>query len=734
MKRYLALTVAVCLVLTMSIGCSPTGQNNPTTTTTTTTTTTPSSTDSAEDSTTTTETTTTTQTTLPASSDNVANTGTIPGTENWSDVEGAYTIVIDDEESHEFEYYGIYATHPYSLKYTMLTEEQREIVNKVIFDDLGVGWVGCNFPFADYHTAKDHGYDVRNFGDTLGLGKGSLIEEGLKRGLAFDICCSIRFAPYMYAADGQLDDQYVDQYAKMMARAVYDIKETFGYTVDYVGTGDEPDFDESTRQYQLPLIVKKARQYLDQYGLTSTKIVSAECCNLRLNDWVHPLYQDQEAWKALGGLSGHDFNTGVVDPSLAQAASAWNKKMYSTSSGYDGLAENVADWVKYDAAGTLSVEDYMKAIQNSSAIMNDTNLGTSGYLTFNAVFPVDATWPSGNTNFAMVYFDPTGGTNLGELYAISANYKYVKQLNETIDQGATMHKAYRVTDDGAIDWMSDITVYNKYQLTNKLSVNAGQNPDGTWGINLLNKTDSDVTSKYYQQTQKPQPAETITVNLDVRSLYGTGVQEFEMISITPGSTVSESVGTVTLVDGRGTVDVFPFELLSLRSVNSVNHLYDSKENVFDNSAVLYNGYDFALINGQKKKLVAKPYREVIHKTNGDDYQLAMAVEDIATIMGVSYKRDGDTLTIFDDYGKITLTVGNDIMQYSGGSTLVSKVTEKDGVPMLVMTNTVQKLIADEFGVFLEDISASIGLMVVHYGDYAIDTPVTNLYQYTAAFE
>ncbi len=654
-----------------------------------------------------------------------------PGTENWSDSKDALTIVVDNEVSHTWDHYGLYFTHPSSLKYTMLTDEDRETIDKLIFDDLNVGMVGVNFPLTDYHTTEEFGYYVQNFGETLGIGDGSLLDGAIERDLLLDICASAHIPAYMLE-EGKLKDEYLEKYAQMLARAVYDLKEYYDLDVKLMGTGDEPDLSNAIRDDQMPVIVKTMRQYLDKYGLVNTVIASNETANLALNNGLHELRQDQDAWDALGAISGHDFNTGVVTKLLSQAQSAWNKPMYSTSSGYDGYDEKIGDWLKRDADGIMSVEDYMKAIQNSSAILTDMNLGASGYLTFNAVSPADTSATAATTDFSLVYFDIVGGMGLGDTYAISANYKYTKQINNTIGQNATIYKSYMVTEDG-IDWMTERDNWSRDQFNEKVAFSTGHNSDGTWGINILNKTDDDIYASMTSQSMKPMAGETLTINLDVRSLYGTGVQEFEMWSITPQSTISEMVGTFTLVDGRGTIEVFPFELMSLRSVNSIddNFVADEYEDLFANAGVFYMGYDFAYIRGEKVDLKVAPSRE---NTSANGWCTKIALEDFATMIGGTYSRKGDTITVACEWDTFTFEVGDTFMKHGGGTAIIPSVKEESGVPMLTLTDLLLTTISKQTGYEFEDIGTAIGLIMIQYDEYDMDTPITNLSRLTSRFE
>ena len=104
-----------------------------------------------------------------------------------------------------------------------------------------------------------------------------------------------------------------------------------------------------------------------------------------------------------------------------------------------------------------------------------------------------------------------------------------------------------------------------------LNANAGLNADGTWGINIFNKTDSTVAKPFKGMSYAPVPqsARKINLRLDVKGLYGSGSQSFKVYATNPSGDASEYRGTITLIDGKGYITVDSLEMISLRSCESI---------------------------------------------------------------------------------------------------------------------------------------------------------------------
>ena len=653
----------------------------------------------------------------------------VPGTENWSDAADAMTLTVSNESIGKFNYYGWFVTEYLSEQYLGFTDEQKELFCKYVFDEGRVNYIAlfvdCNF----YYQSKETGTDITHFIESwhVGEGKGSLIDEIIKRKIP--VFASLNRTPAWMRGQSPLwlKEGLEDDYARAVSNMVYDLHTEVGLNIVNVGLGDEPDTmvgnENSSCVTHYTKVMPLTRKYLDEKGYKKVGIIGPETCVVR-SKWANVLQDDKNIWDNLFGFSGHDFNTGLVTGSLLNQTRAANKPLFISSIGVLDEHTVAGDFFTTNKNGNDTIADYYTAMRNTSTLLNDINQGANvvtvwePYTTTSSVSALDGIPP----NFKHLYFDPTYDLFTKGI-ASSANYEYFTQILQTVEPGATIYQCSNNKEGTMGGSFTDYT----------LNANAGRNSDGTWGINIFNKTDSTIALPHRDKPYAiiPQPAKTITVNLDIVGLYGTGEQQFKMYSANTAGGVKEDLGTITLVDGRGYVEVYPSEVISLRSVKSIdlNNKPLVITEVIKSLNIAYEGKDYALINGQKVSL-----NSALEIKYYDDYRtsaIKYEVEDFAKLIGVQCEISGTTVKLYNERASMTINANDALVKYTGekmGSFMLAEKTEfKNGKMYIVVNGTVVGVLKEVLGAKINQYSES-GLLVVG------DSKVINIGRFTKLFQ
>ena len=651
----------------------------------------------------------------------------VPGTENWSDAADAMTLTVSNESIGKFNYFGWFITEWVSEMYMSLSKEQKEQFCEYVFEGEKVNYIAlfvdCNF----YYQSKETGTDIRHFMESWHVGEGSLLDEIIKRKIP--IFASMNKTPAWMRGQSPLwlKEGLEDDYARAVSNMVYDLHTEVGLNVVNVGLGDEPDTmvgnENSSCVAHYTKVMPLTRKYLDEKGYKKVGIIGPETCVVR-SKWANVLQADKNIWDNLFGFSGHDFNTGLVTGSLLNQTRAANKPLFISSIGVLDEHTVAGDFFTTNKNGHDTIADYYTAMRNTSVLLNDINQGANvitlwqPFQTVSSVSGLDGIAP----NFLHLYADPTYDL-FSKGFATSANYDYFSQILQIVEPGATIYQCSNNKEGTMGGSFTDYT----------LNANAGRNPDGTWGINIFNKTDSTIAAPHKSKPYAiiPQPAKTITVNLDIVGLYGTGEQQFKMYSVNTAGGVKEDLGTITLVDGRGYVEVYPSEVISLRSVKSIdlNNKPLVITEVIKSLNVAYAGQGYMLKNGQKVNL-----NSALELKYYDDYRtsaIKYEAEDFAKLIGAQYEISGTTVKIYNEHVTLTINANDALAKYSGekmGSVMFAEKTEiKDGKMYIIVSDTLIGTLNDIFVGKIHQYSGT-GLVVVG------DTKVVNLGRFTKLFQ
>ena len=649
-----------------------------------------------------------------------------PGMENWSTDSGAYTLTVSNESIGKFSYMGWYLTEEISKTYRSMNTSQKEQLLKYIFEEEQINYVCIIVDQRFYYQSQKTGMDITHFIESWYVGDGGILDEISKRKIP--VFATIGKVPgwMQGSSPNWIKNEYIDDFSKMLSNMVYDLYTEVGLNVVNVGLGDEPDGfvggEDSRCVSHFSKVVPLVRKHLDKKGFKNVGIIGPETCVIRPK-WLNTLRSDRSIWDNLFAFSGHDFGTGTLNKTLFYQSRVTGKPLYLTSVGNVNEQTVAGNFFTKNKNGVDTVADYYTAMRDTSLLISDVNLGANVITLWAPLANISGiTALDGKaSNFIHLYYSPN--SNLFSTgFATSANFDYYSQALQTVKPGAKIYQCSTDKEGIMSGTFDDCT----------LNASAGINSDGTWGINIFNKTDSEIAAPYKNMSYAtiPQFARTITVNIDIVGLYGTGAKQFKMYSANIFGGSNEEVGTVTLVDGRGYIEVYPTELISLRSVESIplnNKPLAIREEIKD-LVVAFESSSYMLKNG--RKVILNQPLEIKYYDDYKSCAIRYECEDFAKIIGAEYEISGNTVRIYNGVGTLTFTLGDNFAKYSGtkiGSiNLAEKAVIKEGKMYFVLNDAVAGVIGNIFGIEYMQYEAT-GLIVVG------KTDVVNIGRFSSLF-
>ena len=625
-----------------------------------------------------------------------------PGTENWSDSEDAVVLTVGNESIGKFSYNSWYFMRDRMVNYKNYTDEEKELFCKMIFEDQKVNLVNVMVQLGNYYT-PGKGYNIDYFKKAYAIGEGAFMDVLIECNIP--IMITMGKMPTYWAGENEfVREECAPEVAKVIANLIYDLRVECGLNVVFSSLNDEPDWgvegDAKTSmvvnhyKYVLPLL----REELDSRGMDMVQLTGMEICHASTAT-NYPILYD-EVKDNLFAFTFHDAGGGNIRQSLMQQMMFYNIGTMQTSTCPVMESYLAGDCFTTKSNGDDTIADYYMAMILSSSLLKDVNMGVDGIATWSPLETVKslAELDGEYTETKLVYYNSDMFT---DGFCTTAAYDYYAQILGTVSPGAEIYQC-----SNSLDGTMDGQFNESY-----LSASAGINADGSWGINIFNKTD-DVYSVVGSGFYKAKSAKTITINLDIVGLYGTGAQEFDIYASNPQGYVNEKIGTIVLVDGRGTIDVYPTELISLRSVSKTIGLNNKPlpitEEIKDLN-IICAGESYALMGGNKVELKSTPTL-----TNNFDSVVYVA-SDFSKILNADYEFDGKTAKIWNEQGMIILTVDSDTIQFvgnvNGNYILNSKPYVKDGELYFELSQSVAGSLGTAFGTQII-MYAKTGLLVV----------------------
>jgi hypothetical protein len=315
-----------------------------------------------------------------------------------------------------------------------------------------------------------------------------------------------------------------------------------GYAIHYTALMNEPDKQHGWDGASNLSKFKQLHNNLVAKGLTTRQL----CCD--------DANVDGDAKERIDAI--------LKDPQAKDWLSAFSTHSYGMAAE-EGYASRVfasgKDWwmTEHSAEGASHPLDYAKASRTSSTMLNDLNQGVTHWIYFIGYGISNVSLPNVHNNVFLAYYDgscfnkPVGSG----WFVLSPQYYYIQQINRTFPYGTKFRYS---TASG----LKSNTMAWTYMNRSTINAAIGKRPDGGWGIAVSNTENSsswDGGSSF----------EDFTIHLDIKELEGSGSQAFQLTRSGPTTGFLKSEASVTLVDGKGTIQVKKNELVTLHNGSGI---------------------------------------------------------------------------------------------------------------------------------------------------------------------
>lgn len=421
-------------------------------------------------------------------------------------------------------------------QFDRLPPDVRDQISAAVWKDLKFRILRLWWSPAEYHRSGQITEFRKRYVDS------GIIERANKHG-----CTTLLLAPNevpeAFAAPGArpgdaftyVADEHVASYAKLLADFLARAKAA-GVAFNATGILNEPN-DRPIRfsTSQWPVIVKTLRAELDARGLNDVAIVAPESSNA--DGWaeevIDALRKDPAAWAALGGVATHTYNMGATAKIRRQSA---GKPYWQTESSTPGPEPDPA-------------AEQLNAATSMARVIGDLNHGVTHWLWFIGYEQSD----DNDNGTRLIRYDAARPD--GAVHRL-AKYDYFRQLSDTIHPGAAIHPA---------SYRGKTTVEFTYGRKPELLAVGAKNPDGTWGIAIINYTsDRFAGLNAYDRSQAgPDPGRTMELTIHL-----PGLPDRTRLAVHRSNDTARNAadGFIEPGHGRLKVKVAPLELVTLRSV------------------------------------------------------------------------------------------------------------------------------------------------------------------------
>lgn len=318
------------------------------------------------------------------------------------------------------------------------------------------------------------------------------------------------------------------EYAAKLAAFIAEIQAERGIEIAVTGIANEPD---GWTGEQLAETIKCLRSGLDARGLAHVEIIAPEgaSANELLDAQLDRIRADPLAWKSLRGIASHSYNMAARD-SAAQRAS--EKVYWMTEASDDGNEQG---------------EDENRAATIAARFLNDMNHRVTHWIYFKGFSYSPDVTTDNYTASRLTQYDARRGEIVTHL-----KYHYLKALRRTFDLGAIFRRC---------ESSSERDMVYTYGQKPKICAAAAVNPDGSWGLGIVNLSGvgpSDPIAQFH-------PAEELSVTVQLPEIADSPPVRFHVWRCKAGQTGVE-VGLVEAKEGRVSFPIGPRELVCLRAV------------------------------------------------------------------------------------------------------------------------------------------------------------------------
>ncbi len=378
-------------------------------------------------------------------------------------------------------------------------------------------------------------FDTKTVAQNLAAFNATYIASGATADITSRGVTTLLLAPETGTSANKAPTVPIPVYTENLAEFILQLKTAYNVTIGVTGVCNEPE--SSWTLSQIIDCITSLRASLDARGLTNVRIIAPESSNPgSAASSVAAIRANPTAWNSLYGIASHSY--GAVLP---------NDDLYVRKYGKAWWLTEASD------GGSEQAEDENRACSILASFLCELNFGVDEWVFFIGLGQVsdNSTYTIGSA-FLMLYDLKTASI------VPMLKYHYFKQALDTFDTRCVFRKCVSASEgDMLLTYVGGGTNQNP-----AINAAAAFNPDGSWGITVVN--DTGVTGSPATANNLFYPAASYTVTLTVEELTNTPSTVFT-VHRSRASSHRVPSGTLTLTRGTGTFPVAARELVSLRS-------------------------------------------------------------------------------------------------------------------------------------------------------------------------
>lgn len=464
-----------------------------------------------------------------------ASASSTPSVAGGQTVSNDITITVADEPRQTFEGFG--ANIMGGPRFNRLTSEQHAQLAKLIWTDLKFNTI--RLWFYTWNRRENRAPDYDDHKDRYISNQ--VLEQAKKAGMSDILLTADGFPPQWTEKDAKGRDVIVKEHLKDYANAVADVvaktREQDGIMMEYVGLQNEPGAHDPFRPEDFPTAIKAMRKALDEHGLSDVKIVAPETADAgpAFFKTLELIQADPEAWAALDVIAAHSYAK-AADARAAQIAEASGKSFWMTE------------------ASNAPPDDVRAAANNIGLCLNDLNHHVNRWMWFIGYANYSTSGDRNGPRLVAYKIDPF------EVH-IPQKYFYFQALSQTFDVDGVFYQTTSSLD-------GDMTWPNKQSAPPRITAAAARNPDGSWGIAILNytvgpDTPPDINAMWPWPRRPGFPQQTFNVTVKIDALEGESIP-FSVHRCNENLSNADQEA-VMAKNGEIAIEVKPMELVVLRS-------------------------------------------------------------------------------------------------------------------------------------------------------------------------
>ena len=451
------------------------------------------------------------------------------------DVPTPVTVTVRPGPHQTFQGFG---TGQFDGTYHSLSPERRALLARLIYSDLHMKFLRLWWSMREYSPAPGETHPEHFVAAYVAS---HIIADAKANGVTTLLLGP--FDPPLYMlenpaqGDSHLKASEVKNYAALMADFIKILHDRDGVTIQVTGIANEPPwFTPETMAAEVAAL----RTALDLRGLTRVGIIAHESPNNDgvSDDFLKAMKNSAAAWHGLLGIATHSYNMSARREE-AELIAGTGKQFWITEAG---------------AGGAEGPNDGRYAASLAARYFNDMNHGVTHWMWFLGAVDVSE-WPDSSDNSQrLIEFK---ADRPADWYIPFLPYYYLRRIAGTFDGGAVFRQSVS-TEGGDMLW----TEAPKPPLV----AAAARNPDGTWGLGLINYTSDRFadweTGGFHA---KGQAGRFFRITLQVPELAKSKNTVFR---VWRSSETMHDIdeGTVVIQHGTLTLTLAPLEMLTLRSL------------------------------------------------------------------------------------------------------------------------------------------------------------------------